>query len=116
MSDMNGEPPSQRPTEAAPEVGEGQQPPEQDELGLALRMSQETEAARLERLRKENHFTATESTCVVTLTALFPVLRKMISRHLDTDAIINQLRENPDMDTGDKLRLWGRLKIISVSR
>ena len=53
MSDMNGEPPSQRPTEAAPEVGEGQQPPEQDELGLALRMSQETEAARLERLRKE---------------------------------------------------------------
>ena len=53
MSDMNGEPPSQRPTEAAPEVGEGQQPPEQDDLGLALRMSQETEAARLERLRKE---------------------------------------------------------------
>merc|ERR1719460_524018 len=53
MSDMNGEPPSQRPAEAAPEVGEGQQPPEQDELGLALRMSQETEAARLERLRKE---------------------------------------------------------------
>ena len=53
MSDMNGEPPSQRSTEAAPEVGEGQQPPEQDELGLALRMSQETEAARLERLRKE---------------------------------------------------------------
>ena len=53
MSDMNGEPPSQRPTEVAPEVGEGQQPPEQDELGLALRMSQETEAARLERLRKE---------------------------------------------------------------
>ena len=70
----------------------------------------------LERLRKENHFTATESTCVVTLTALFPVLRKMISRHLDTEAIITQLRENPDMDTGDKLRLWGRLKIISVSR
>ena len=53
MSDMNGEPPSHRPAEAAPEVGEGQQPPEQDELGLALRMSQETEAARLERLRKE---------------------------------------------------------------
>ena len=53
MSDMNGEPPSQRPAEAAPEVGESQQPPEQDELGLALRMSQETEAARLERLRKE---------------------------------------------------------------
>ena len=53
MSDMNGESLSQRPTEAAPEVGESQQPPEQDELGLALRMSQETEAARLERLRKE---------------------------------------------------------------
>ena len=51
MSDMNGESLSQRPTEAAPEVGESQQPPEQDELGLALRMSQETEAARLERLR-----------------------------------------------------------------
>ena len=53
MSDMNGESLSQRPTEAAPEVGKSQQPPEQDDLGLALRMSQETEAARLERLRKE---------------------------------------------------------------
>ena len=53
MSDMNGESP--RPSEAspAPEVVESQQPPDQDELGLALRMSQETEAARQERLRKE---------------------------------------------------------------
>ena len=77
----------------------------------------ETENRRLlERLRKENHFTATESNCVETLTRLFPVLRKMISLHLDTDAIIKQLRENPDMDTEDKLRLWGRLKIISVTR
>ena len=77
----------------------------------------ETENRRLlERLRKENSFTATESTCVVTLTALFPVLRKMISRHLDTDAITSQLRGNPDMDTEDKLRLWGQLKIISVTR
>lgn len=77
----------------------------------------ETENRRLlERLRKENHFTATESTCVVTLTALFPVLRKMISRHLDTEAITSQLKENPNMDTEDKLRLWGRLKVISVTR
>lgn len=51
MSDMNGESP--RPSEAAPEVAESEQPPDQDELGLALRMSQETEAARQERLRKE---------------------------------------------------------------
>jgi len=53
MSDMNGESP--RPSEASPEVAESHQqpPPDQDELGLALRMSQETEAARLERLRKE---------------------------------------------------------------
>ena len=53
MSDMNGE--SHRPSEASPasEVAESQQPLDQDELGLALRMSQETEAARQERLRKE---------------------------------------------------------------
>ena len=55
MSDMNGESP--RPSVASPEVAESHQqqqpPPDQDELGLALRMSQETEAARLERLRKE---------------------------------------------------------------
>ena len=56
MSDMNCE---------APRREEGEiQPPERDqdqdqelnqdqELGLALRMSQETEAARLERLRRE---------------------------------------------------------------
>lgn len=51
MSDMNGESP--RPSEASPEVADSEQPPDQDELGLALRMSQETEAARQERLRKE---------------------------------------------------------------
>ena len=50
MSDMNCE---------APRREEGEiQPPEREqdqdqELGLALRMSQETEAARLERLRRE---------------------------------------------------------------
>ena len=70
----------------------------------------------LERLRKENHFTATENTCVVTLTALFPVLRRMIARHLDTDSITSELRGNTDMDTGDKLRLWGQLKVISLTR
>ena len=50
MCDINGEGP--RPSEASPEVGE--ESPEQDELGLALRMSEKTtEAMRLERLRKE---------------------------------------------------------------
>ena len=53
MSDINGESTSPRPSDAAPEARESQQPPEQDEIGLALRMSQESEAARLERLRKE---------------------------------------------------------------
>ena len=53
MSDINGESASTRPSDAAQEVEESHQPPEQDEIGLALRMSQESEAARLERLRKE---------------------------------------------------------------
>ena len=49
MSDINREGP--RPSEASPEFGE--ESPEQDELGLALRISEVPEAMRLERLRKE---------------------------------------------------------------
>ena len=70
----------------------------------------------LERLRRENHYSATESTCVVTLTALFPMLRRVIARHLDTESVTSELRQRSDMAQEDKLRLWGRLKVIAVSR
>ena len=39
----------------------------------------------INKVRKDNHYSATETTCVETLHSLFPLLRKVIAECLDTD-------------------------------
>jgi len=68
----------------------------------------------MEKIRKQNHFSATESTCAHTLEALFPSLRKAIEERLDSDKILAVLRDKPPPE--EKLLFWQELKVISISR
>jgi len=77
--------------------------------------NQEIETKRLfDKARKQNHFSATESTCTHTLAALFPTLRKIVEERLDSDRITAILREKPSPE--DKIEFWNELKIIALSR
>lgn len=68
----------------------------------------------MERTRKSSHFSATESTYRNTFLALFATLRAEVQTQLDTEAITSLLREKPR--TSDKLELWHKLKVLSISR
>jgi len=77
--------------------------------------NQEVETKKLfEKARKQNHFSATESTCTHTLAALFPTLRKIVEEKLDADRITAILREKPSPE--DKIEFWNELKVIAISR
>jgi peroxin-3 len=67
-----------------------------------------------EKARKQNHFSATESTCTHTLAALFPTLRRVVEQQLDADSITTILREKPSPQ--DKIEFWNELKVIAISR
>lgn len=80
-----------------------------------LTRSQELEAKKvLEKVRKQNHFSATESTCALTLEALFPTMRRVVETQLDADRITEVLKSKPPPT--EKLQLWEELKVISFSR
>ena len=81
-----------------------------------VRYREEENRKLMQKFRKENHFSATEATCVQTLTSLFPLLRKLITKPLDTDAIKTQLKDTENISQDDKIKLWMELKVISVSR
>lgn len=77
--------------------------------------NQELETQKLlEKARKQNHFSATESTCTHTLAALFPTLRKLVEEKLDSDRITAILRGKPSAE--DKIEFWNELKVIALSR
>lgn len=66
----------------------------------------------LEKTRRVNHFESTEKTCDQAISGLLPGLCENIIKLLDTDAILAELRTNPDK----KLALWEELKILSFAR
>jgi len=68
----------------------------------------------LERTRKANHFSSTESTCRHTLASLLPSLREQVHLHLDPGPVMAELREGPGPE--EKIRLWQRLKVVTISR
>ena len=81
-----------------------------------VKYKEEENRKLMQKYRKENHFSATEATCVQTLTSLFPLLRKLITKTLDTDSIKTQLKDTENISQDDKIKLWKELKVISVSR
>lgn len=66
----------------------------------------------LEKTRRTQHFEATERTCNQAIMGLAPNLVEQILKHLDTEQIVKELRQNPD----NKIELWNMLKVLAISR
>ena len=64
---------------------------------------------QVERTRKANQFSATESTCRHTLSSLMPTLLAQVRENLNTEAVTSLLRSKPGPE--EKLKLWERLKV-----
>ena len=64
---------------------------------------------QVERTRKANQFSATESTCRHTLASLMPTLLTQVRENLNTEAVTDLLRSKPGPE--EKLKLWERLKV-----
>jgi len=77
--------------------------------------AREAETALLvERTRKANQFSATESTCRHTLASLVPTLLTTVKENLNTEAVTALLRSKPGPE--EKLKLWERLKVLAISQ
>jgi len=77
--------------------------------------AREAETALLvERTRKANQFSATESTCRHTLASLMPTLLTQVKENLNTEAVTDLLRSKPGPE--EKLKLWERLKVLAISQ
>jgi len=77
--------------------------------------AREAETALLvERTRKANQFSATESTCRHTLASLMPTLVKQVKEHLNTEGVTELLRSKPGPE--EKLKLWERLKVLAITQ
>ncbi|XP_011506309.1 PREDICTED: peroxisomal biogenesis factor 3 [Ceratosolen solmsi marchali] len=66
----------------------------------------------LERNRRRQHFENTERTCNQTVLLLSNELRTAITKCLDCEKVVNDLRSG----TTDKISSWNRLKILAISR
>jgi len=77
--------------------------------------AREAETALLvERTRKANQFSATESTCKHTLASLMPTLMNQVKEVLNTEAVTDLLRSKPGPE--EKLKLWEKLKVLAISQ
>jgi len=80
-----------------------------------LARTQELEAKKVvEKVRKQSHFAAAENTCIHTLEALFPTLKRAVETQLDSERVTAVLKNKPP--PVEKLQLWEELKVISFSR
>lgn len=78
-----------------------------------LREWQEREARNfLDMTRKKQHFESTERTCTHTILSLAPSVCEAVTKALDTQEILNQLRSNP----ANKVQLWEELKVLTFAR
>lgn len=65
-----------------------------------------------EKTRRTQHFETTERTCNQAIMGLAPNLIDQILKTLDTEPILEKLRNNPD----NKIDLWNEMKILAFSR
>ncbi|XP_058801565.1 peroxisomal biogenesis factor 3 [Phymastichus coffea] len=78
-----------------------------------VRESQEKEVNELlERTRRRQHFENTERTCNEIMQTLSSNLRNAVTKCLDCEKIVNELREG----TADKISAWNTLKVLAISR
>lgn len=78
-----------------------------------LREWQERETKEfLERTRKHQHFESTERTCNQTIVSLSQTLHDALSKLLQTEEVVAQLRNNPE----NRIELWDKLKLLVFTR
>jgi peroxin-3 len=77
-----------------------------------LEWADEERKRSMERAKKQHYFESTDRTGNLTLNSLLRILRNAIDTYLDEQALVQQIKTNPH----DKMRLWDRLKVVSVSR
>lgn len=78
-----------------------------------LREWQEKEIRELlERTRRSQHFESTERACDQTIMTLATNVRNSVTKSLDTEAVVNKLRNG----CTDKVTSWNILKILAISR
>lgn len=65
-----------------------------------------------EQKRRTQHFSTTERTCNQAITGLAPDLIEQINKVLDTDTILDEIKQNPER----KIELWNELKVLAFSR
>lgn len=80
---------------------------------IKLREWQQKEVNELiERSRRRQHFESTEITCNQTVEMFSFNLRSAVTKSLDCEKIVNELRDG----TADKISSWNMLKVLAISR
>lgn len=64
----------------------------------------------LERNRKQSHFESIGRTCNQTISNLSSTLTSLITKTVNTDCIIEDLKSHPT----DKIKLWNELKVYII--
>lgn len=66
----------------------------------------------LQRSRRSQHFESTERSCNQTIMNLAVCVRNAVTKSLDTEQVVNDLRTG----TADKITAWNKLKVFSIAR
>ncbi|KZC09977.1 PREDICTED: peroxisomal biogenesis factor 3 [Dufourea novaeangliae] len=66
----------------------------------------------LEKTKRQQHFECIERTCSQMIMSLTSTLRETVIKVLDTDAIVNKLRNG----CTDKVACWNELKVLAIAR
>lgn len=66
----------------------------------------------LERATRQQHFESTERTCDQTILTLATTLRKSVTKEIDTEAIVEQLKNG----STEKISAWNNLKVLAIAR
>jgi len=69
-------------------------------------------AEALAHTRRQHHFDSNQRTCNLTVMSLLPTLQATLADSLNTEQIIELLKNKPE----NKMELWERLKILSFTR
>ncbi|KAG4076434.1 hypothetical protein HA402_005877 [Bradysia odoriphaga] len=78
-----------------------------------LREFQEAQTREfIQRTRRSQHFESTERTCNQAIMGVAPALCDKILKRLNTDIILQQIREMPE----NKVELWNELKVQAFTR
>ncbi|KAJ6633406.1 Peroxisomal biogenesis factor 3 [Pseudolycoriella hygida] len=78
-----------------------------------LRQFQEDQTREfIQRTRRSQHFESTERTCNQAIMGVAPALCDKILKRLNTDTILQQIRESPEK----KVELWNELKVQAFTR